>query len=274
MHAVFVIMERMSNLFIEKSFFVESAQDIDVVADLLLSGCMLLVKNGGAYGLFINPHIEGLADRVDILKNRENNQFYSLACSHEYILGIVDHERVNPDFYILAKLLQGKAILRIPLNTKNLISFPYNAENSSVQCFTFLPEQAHNNVFLRELERLGCPFTLLTSANLHGDPTCCTFEHAEKLSTALNERAKKCGLTRESYIRSILENRIPRDMPPPDYHAMMQAFFDTANDMRTIAAIAMSSGNVAAHAFDEAYVKIAYAILAVQEAVTLPIKGS
>ena len=38
----------------------------------------------------------------------------------------------------------------------------------------------------------------------------------------LNKRAKKSGLSRESYLRQILNGLVPTDTPPPDYFAMMK----------------------------------------------------
>ena len=93
-------------------------------------------------------------------------------------------------------------------------------------------------------------------------------------AAALTKMAKKCSHTREAYIRSILENRIPRETPPPDYHAMMQELFNISNDMRTVAETAASCGDIDAQKYDDAYVKIAYGILAIQEAVLLPVKGN
>jgi hypothetical protein len=90
----------------------------------------------------------------------------------------------------------------------------------------------------------------------------------------LTNRAKKCHQTRESYIRSIIEGRIPRETPPPDYHAMLQGLYDIAIDMRAIAHIAAQHRIIDAQRYDEAYRKIAYAILDIQKAVTLPVNVS
>jgi len=186
-------------LFVKKSFFIESAHDITYAAELLLSGSILLLKCGGAYAFFLNPNTEDLAVKLDRLKNRESNQYFSLACSYNYTVGIADHERINPDFYDIVKLLQGKAMFRFPLNTKNSVPFPYNQEECSIQCYNFLPLQAHNNVFRMELERLGCPFTLVTSANLHGNPPCTSFDDAEELTEILNEKAHSLGMDDVSF---------------------------------------------------------------------------
>jgi hypothetical protein len=181
-------------LYANKSFFVESAGDITTAAELLLSGNVLLVKCGGAYAFFLNPNIEGLAGKMDRLKNRESGQYFSLACSHSYMLRIADYERINQDFCEVTKRLQGRAMFRFPLNTKGDATFPYNRGERSIQCYNFLPVQAHNNVFRMELERLGCPFTLVTSGNLHGDPSCTSFDDACDLAAAFNDRACDLGM--------------------------------------------------------------------------------
>jgi len=38
----------------------------------------------------------------------------------------------------------------------------------------------------------------------------------------LNKRVKKSGLSREGYIRQLINGHIPTDAPPPDYFAMMR----------------------------------------------------
>lgn len=93
----------------------------------------------------------------------------------------------------------------------------------------------------------------------------------EEIST-LTERAKECGYSREAYIRSLLNGRIPRPMPPPDYHAMMQELHGIGNNMNQIAQKAHTLNVVDAGRYDTAFRMLADTLLKIEEAVKLPVK--
>ena len=42
---------------------------------------------------------------------------------------------------------------------------------------------------------------------------------SRKEAEALNKRVKKSGISREAYIRHLIEGSVPREAPPPDYYA-------------------------------------------------------
>lgn len=44
---------------------------------------------------------------------------------------------------------------------------------------------------------------------------------SRKEAETLNKRVKKSGISREAYIRHLIEGGVPREAPPPDYYAMM-----------------------------------------------------
>lgn len=50
----------------------------------------------------------------------------------------------------------------------------------------------------------------------------------------INKRAKESGYSRESYVRSLMNGRIPRPMPPPDYHAMIRELHAIGNNLNQI----------------------------------------
>ncbi len=89
---------------------------------------------------------------------------------------------------------------------------------------------------------------------------------------ALTARAKECGYSREAYIRSMLNGRIPRPMPPPDYHAMMGELHGIGNNMNQIAQKAHILNVVDAGRYDAALRMLGEALLKIQAATILPVQ--
>ena len=56
-----------------------------------------------------------------------------------------------------------------------------------------------------------------------------------KESEMLNKRVKKSGLSREAYIRHLINGSIPRDAPPSDYFSMMKELYHIGNNLNQIA---------------------------------------
>jgi len=94
----------------------------------------------------------------------------------------------------------------------------------------------------------------------------------DEMST-LNKRAKECGYSREAYIRSLLSDRIPRPIPPPDYHAMMRELHSIGNNLNQIAQKAHVLNVVDAGRYDGALRLFAEAVKNIEEAVILPMKA-
>ena len=88
----------------------------------------------------------------------------------------------------------------------------------------------------------------------------------------LNERVKRCGYARERYIRSLLKNKIPREMPPPDYHAMMRELHGIGNNLNQIAQKAHVLNVMDVQRYDEAVRHFADVVAKIEEAVILPLK--
>ena len=189
---------------------IASATQVQSAADLLLSGNILLLKLGRVYGFIFHPQIEGLAAKLNAIKGRTSSQHLSLICSYRQALKIIDRDRINPDFFGLGRALAGKALIRIPLDTRQSLPFLFNQEENSVQFLSLvdslplgLKRQNINNVkggaFLHDFQQLlkkrGCPFISGTSGNIHGQPTCERLEDAVKLSQIFNDRAIELGFS-------------------------------------------------------------------------------
>ena len=48
----------------------------------------------------------------------------------------------------------------------------------------------------------------------------------------LKKLVKRSGLTREAYLRQLINGLVPRDLPPPDYFAMMRALYEVGDALR------------------------------------------
>ena len=56
----------------------------------------------------------------------------------------------------------------------------------------------------------------------------------QKEADTLNERVKKSCLSREAYLRQLINGLVPQDAPPPDYYAMMKELYKIGNNLNQI----------------------------------------
>ena len=89
---------------------------------------------------------------------------------------------------------------------------------------------------------------------------------------SLDKRAKECGYSREAYIRTLLDGRIPRPMPPPDYHAMMRELHAIGTNLNQVAQKAHVLNVIDVQRYDKALRQFAGAVTRIEEAVLLPVK--
>ena len=94
----------------------------------------------------------------------------------------------------------------------------------------------------------------------------------EKEYARLMRQVKKSGLTRQSYIVSIINRYIPTDLPPPDYHSMANELRAIGNDFNQIAHKAHVLGVIDTQKYDEALSKFKETLIKIVEAVNLPRK--
>jgi hypothetical protein len=83
----------------------------------------------------------------------------------------------------------------------------------------------------------------------------------------LNGAVKRSGLSRESYIRALINNLIPTDKPPPDYHLMMRELHSIGNNLNQIARRAHSSGDIDAARYERNAAELRRVATAITEAV-------
>ena len=90
-------------------------------------------------------------------------------------------------------------------------------------------------------------------------------EHLQKL-------VKRSGLGRETYLRQLIRGVVPRDAPPPDYHAMMRELYRIGNNLDQIAANAHTLQVMDVQRYDEAVKEFRDAVRTITEAVVMPEK--
>ena len=86
----------------------------------------------------------------------------------------------------------------------------------------------------------------------------------------LDERAKKCGLSRAAYVRHLVNGFMPRDVPPPDYFSMMRELYGIGRNLNQIAQKAHVLGVIDEQRYDEESKKLEEVIRKITAAVVSP----
>lgn len=97
-----------------------------------------------------------------------------------------------------------------------------------------------------------------------------TFRLNAKEHQRLKKCVKKTGLSQETYIRTLLAGYVPKELPPPDYHAMMRELNAIGNSINQIAARANATGFFLAEEYAMYMQEFRRTALAIQRAVTQP----
>ena len=97
-----------------------------------------------------------------------------------------------------------------------------------------------------------------------------TFRLNAKEHQRLKKCVKKTGLSQETYIRTLLDGYVPKELPPPDYHGMMRELNAICNSINQIAARANATGFFLAEEYAMYMQEFRRTALAIQRAVTQP----
>ena len=92
----------------------------------------------------------------------------------------------------------------------------------------------------------------------------------KKEAEAFNKRVKRSGLSREAYLRHLINGLVPRDAPPPDYFSMMRELHGIGNNLNQIAQKAHTLNVVDVQRYDTAVRQFETAVKKITEAVVLP----
>lgn len=96
------------------------------------------------------------------------------------------------------------------------------------------------------------------------------FRLNRKEAEALDKRVKKSGLSREAYLRQLINGLVPRNAPPPDYYSMMRELHQIGNNLNQIAQKAHVLNVIDVQRYDWEVQKFRQAVEQITEAVVLP----
>jgi hypothetical protein len=94
----------------------------------------------------------------------------------------------------------------------------------------------------------------------------------KKEAEALSRNAQRCKLSQSAYLRHLIMGYIPREAPPPDYHAMMRQIYHAGRSLNQIAIKAHVLNVIDARRYDESVRMLENAILKIEDAVIVPQK--
>ena len=92
----------------------------------------------------------------------------------------------------------------------------------------------------------------------------------KKEAEAFQKKVKKSGLSREAYLRHLVNGLEPQDAPPPDYYAMMRELYRIGNSLNQVAQKAHTLNVVDVQRYDAGVRQLEAAIKKITEAVILP----
>ena len=95
---------------------------------------------------------------------------------------------------------------------------------------------------------------------------------SQKEADSLSRNAKKCGLTQSTYLRHLITGSVLKELPPPDYHAMMRQLYGLTNKLNQIAKKAHVLNVIDVQAYDRNAEMAIQAILDITKAVIEPRK--
>ena len=96
------------------------------------------------------------------------------------------------------------------------------------------------------------------------------FRLNRKEAEALDKRVKKSGLSREAYLRQLINGLVPRNAPPPDYYSMMRELHRIGNNLNQIVQKAHVLNVIDVQRYDQEVRKFRQAVEQITAAVVLP----
>ena len=91
-----------------------------------------------------------------------------------------------------------------------------------------------------------------------------------KEAEALNKKVKKSRISREAYLRHLINGVVPQDAPPPEYFDFMRELHRVGNNLNQIAQKAHVLNVIDAQRYDREVRKFRQAVEQITEAVVLP----
>ena len=100
------------------------------------------------------------------------------------------------------------------------------------------------------------------------------FRLTEEEAAKLNDMVKRSGLSREEYLRQLINGLEPRDAPPADYYGMMTELHQIGHNLNQIARKAHTLNVIDVRRYDETIMQFKKVVEEITEAVILPSKRS
>jgi len=94
----------------------------------------------------------------------------------------------------------------------------------------------------------------------------------KKEAEALNKMVKRSGLSREVYLRHVINGLVPTDTPPPDYYSMMRELHGIGKNLNQIAQKAHVLNVLDVKRYDDNVAAHNKAVIEITNAVMLPRK--
>lgn len=91
-----------------------------------------------------------------------------------------------------------------------------------------------------------------------------------KEAEALNKKVKKSRISREAYLRHLINEVVPQDAPPPEYFDFMRELHRVGNNLNQIAQKAHVLNVIDAPRYDAAVRQFEKVVRDITEAVILP----
>lgn len=88
----------------------------------------------------------------------------------------------------------------------------------------------------------------------------------------LNEKAKKAGMRREVYLRSLINGYTPKELPSYDYLAMAKQLHAIGNNIHQVAARANATGFFMVKEYEQYMNDVYDAIARIETAIVAPMK--
>lgn len=96
------------------------------------------------------------------------------------------------------------------------------------------------------------------------------FRLNRKEAETLDKQVKRSGLSRETYLRQLINGLVPRDAPPPDYYSMMRELHQIGNNLNQIAQKAHVLNVIDVQRYDQEMRKFRQTVKQITETVVLP----
>ena len=91
-----------------------------------------------------------------------------------------------------------------------------------------------------------------------------------KEAESLDKKVRRSGLSREAYLRHLIDGVVPQDAPPPDYFSMMRELYGIANNLNQIAQKAHTLNVIDVQRYDAAVSQFEAAVKEITAAVLQP----